>query len=139
MERLASDVIELSTRHNFAHYVAVGTILGGGARRVSGNTTEGIAWIEDAIRNYQATGAMLAVPFYLSLKAEALYLSDRTSEALEAIQERLNGRTKQRRFGKPHSRSCSTTFASMKPLAPVTRIRSLGGTIYFAFMAGAPD
>ena len=30
---------------------------------------------------------MLAVPYYLALKAEALYLADRTSEALEAISE----------------------------------------------------
>ena len=30
---------------------------------------------------------MIAVPYYLALKAEALYLADRTSEALEAISE----------------------------------------------------
>jgi predicted ATPase len=30
---------------------------------------------------------MLAVPYWLALKAEALYLADRTSEALEAIRE----------------------------------------------------
>ena len=30
---------------------------------------------------------MLRMPYYLALKAEALYLADRTSEALEAISE----------------------------------------------------
>ena len=30
---------------------------------------------------------MLGLPYYLALKAEALYLADRTSEALEAIKE----------------------------------------------------
>ena len=30
---------------------------------------------------------MLCVPYFLALKAEALYLADRTSEALEAIKE----------------------------------------------------
>ena len=30
---------------------------------------------------------MLALPYYLGLKAEALHLADRTSEALEAIEE----------------------------------------------------
>jgi hypothetical protein len=34
-----------------------------------------------------ATGAVLAVPYYLALKAEALYLAYRTSEALEATSE----------------------------------------------------
>jgi hypothetical protein len=34
-----------------------------------------------------ATGAVLGLSYYLSLKAEALHLADRTSEALEAINE----------------------------------------------------
>ena len=38
-------------------------------------------------RNWRATGDILAVPYYLALKAEALYLTHRTSEALEAITE----------------------------------------------------
>jgi hypothetical protein len=37
--------------------------------------------------DWRATGAMLQVPYYLALKAEALYLADRTSEALEGIRE----------------------------------------------------
>jgi hypothetical protein len=34
-----------------------------------------------------ATGAILWVSYFLALKAEALYLADRPSEALEAIKE----------------------------------------------------
>ena len=63
------------------------TILRGWARSASGDTAEGISWIEDGIRDYRATGAMLAMPFFLALKAEALHLADRTAEALEAIRE----------------------------------------------------
>jgi hypothetical protein len=48
---------------------------------------QGISWIEDGLEVWQAAGAMLCVPFSLALKAEALYLADRTSEALEAIKE----------------------------------------------------
>jgi predicted ATPase len=48
---------------------------------------QGISWIEDGIEVWRATGAMLGVPFFLALKAEALYLVDRTSEALEATKE----------------------------------------------------
>ena len=87
VERLASDVIELSTRHHFAHYMAVGTILRGWARSVSGNTVEGIAWIEDGIRDFRAIGGITGLANDLRLKAEALYLADRTFEALEAIRE----------------------------------------------------
>jgi serine/threonine protein kinase len=87
VERLASDVIELSTRHQFASWLAGGKVLRGWARSVSGDTAEGLAWIEDGIDNWRATGAILAMPYYLALKAEALHLADRTSEALEAINE----------------------------------------------------
>jgi hypothetical protein len=48
---------------------------------------EGLAWIEDGIANWGANGAILAVPYYLALKAEALYLAHRASEALGAIGE----------------------------------------------------
>jgi hypothetical protein len=87
VERLASDVIELSTRHHFAHWLAIGSILRGWARSASGDTVEGISWIEDGIRDYRATGANIGLSYLLGMKAEALHLADRTSEALEAIKE----------------------------------------------------
>ena len=43
--------------------------------------------IEDGIRDYRATGAIIGLPIQLGMKAEALHLADRTSEALEAIKE----------------------------------------------------
>jgi tetratricopeptide (TPR) repeat protein len=51
------------------------------------NPAEGIPWIEQGIRDYQANGRMLPLPYYLGLKAEALHLAGRTPEALEAIKE----------------------------------------------------
>jgi serine/threonine protein kinase len=87
MERLASDLIELSTRHHFAHWLALGSILRGWARAASGDTDEGITWIEDGIRGHRATGAIIGLPYLLGMKAEVLHLADRTSEALEAIKE----------------------------------------------------
>jgi predicted ATPase len=87
VERVASDLIELSTRHHFAHWLAIGSILRGWARSASGDTIEGISWIEDGIRDYRATGANIGLSYLLGMKAEALHLADRTSEALEAIKE----------------------------------------------------
>jgi tetratricopeptide (TPR) repeat protein len=87
VDRLASDLIELSTRHNFVHWLAIGAIYRGWARSASGGTAQGIAWIEQGIRDYRATAAVLGLPYYLGRKAEALHLADRTSEALEAINE----------------------------------------------------
>jgi hypothetical protein len=87
VERLALEGIELSTRHNFAMWLAIGIVYRGWTRSVSGDTAQGIAWIEQGIRDYRATGAVLTVPMHLARKAEALHLADRTSEALEAIYE----------------------------------------------------
>jgi serine/threonine protein kinase/tetratricopeptide (TPR) repeat protein len=87
VERLASDLIELTTRQNFAQFLAGGEVFRGWVRSSSGDTSEGLAWIEGGIEGWRATGAIMAVPYYLALKAEALYLARRTSEALEAINE----------------------------------------------------
>ena len=85
--RLASDLIELCTRLNFAFWLNAGEILRGWARSASGSTTEGIAWIEDAVRDYRATGSMLRMPYFLALKAEALHSADCAPEALEALKD----------------------------------------------------
>ena len=87
VDRLASDLIELSTRHNFVFWLAIGAIFHGWARSASGDTAEGITWIEHGTRDIRATGHVLGLPSHLARKAEALYLADRTSEALEAINE----------------------------------------------------
>jgi hypothetical protein len=87
LERLVSDLIEISTRHHFALWQARGEIFGGWARSVSGSTAQDIGRIEDGVRDYRATGSMLRMPCYLALKAEALHLANRISEALEVINE----------------------------------------------------
>jgi protein kinase-like protein/NACHT domain-containing protein len=87
VERLASDLCELSTRLNFEPFLQRAAVLRGWARSASGNTADGISLIEDGIGDYRATGSMLDMPFLLALKAEAFHLADRTGEALEAIRE----------------------------------------------------
>ena len=75
VDRLTSDLIELSTRHNFVYWLAQAAVLRGSARSASGKTVEGISWIEEGIRDYRATGSMIRLPYFLALKAEALYLA----------------------------------------------------------------
>jgi adenylate cyclase len=83
----SSDLIELSTRHNFAFWLSWGAIFCGWALSASGDTAKGLAWIEGGIGDWRATGGVLNMPYFLALKAEALFLAHRTSEALEAIGE----------------------------------------------------
>ena len=98
VDRLASDLIELSTRQNLSYWLALGAIYRGWARSASDEAAEGIPWIEQGIRDFRVTGSVLGLPYYLALKAEALHLADRTPEALEtiieaeALAERFEGR-----------------------------------------------
>src|SRR6266481_557777 len=63
----------------------MGAVLRGWARSVSGDAAKGVSWIEDGIEALRTEGSVMALMSLL--KAEALHLADRTSEALEAIKE----------------------------------------------------
>lgn len=86
VERWASEAIELATRLNLAIWPG-GIILRGWARSAAGNTAEGISLIEGGIEEWRATGSTLLVPYYLTLKAEALHFAGRTAEAVSTTQE----------------------------------------------------
>src|SRR5262249_24885522 len=68
VERLASDLTQLSTRQNFSFWLAGGEVLRGWARSASGDTAGGIAWIEHGIADWVGSGATLLLPYYLALK-----------------------------------------------------------------------
>jgi hypothetical protein len=96
----------------------------GWALSASGKTTEGIAWIEDGIRDLRATGAVVGLASHLRVKAEALYLADRTSEALEALSqgEVMLERTGER-YSRPNQRIKPTT---QNVFRPAQSIKDLG-------------
>jgi hypothetical protein len=87
VERMATEVIELSMRQNFAIWLTAGAVLQGWVRCRSGHANEGISLIEGGIRDLQTTGSVRGLPYCLGLKAEALHFSDHNNEALEAIRE----------------------------------------------------
>jgi predicted ATPase len=87
VERFVLDLTELSTRHNFTYYLTVGAIHRGWARAAAGHAAEGISWLEHGIEDYRASGSIIGLSFYLTRKAEALHLANRTSEALDSIDE----------------------------------------------------
>jgi hypothetical protein len=99
VEHLASELIELSTRHSLVYFQTVGTILRGWARSASGDIADGIPWIEQGIRDFRATGSVLSLPLYLARMSEVLHLADRTAEAIKAIDE---AETMVERFGIRH-------------------------------------
>ena len=69
-ERLASELIELSTRYNFAFWLAEARALCGWARSASGDTIEGLSWIEQGIEDYRAAGALVGLSIWLAMDAK---------------------------------------------------------------------
>jgi predicted ATPase len=86
----------------------------GWARSASGDTAEGIPWIEQGIRDYRATG-VVDLPWFLGLEAEALHQAGRTAEALEAINEAqaLAERFENRYWSAELHRLCGVFLAAM--------------------------
>jgi predicted ATPase len=87
VEGSALELVELSARRNLATWIPLGSIHLGWARAVSGDVPRGLSRIEEAIHDYRERGSVLALPYFLALKAEILHLASRASEALTAINE----------------------------------------------------
>jgi hypothetical protein len=104
IDRLASDLIELSTRQNLVHWPALGAIYRGWARSASGDTAEGIPWIEQGIRDFRVNGSVLGLPYFLALKAEALHTVYGDVERQLFLQLLISNQ--------PHRRSSLSTWAA---------------------------
>jgi tetratricopeptide (TPR) repeat protein len=115
VERLSSVIIEVSTRDNFAQHLAEGGIHRGWARSASGDTVTGVPEIEQGIRDFRSTGTLLSLPYYLGLKAEALYFADRTADALETLNEadKLVERSEERQWSAELRRLRGVFLAAM--------------------------
>jgi hypothetical protein len=86
-ERVSSELLELSTRQHFPHFRAWSNAMLGWIRSVAGLFTQGLSWMDDGIEEIRITGAVLQMPSLLASKAEALYLANRTPEALATTKE----------------------------------------------------
>ena len=86
VESSASRLVEVAIREHFVFWLAGGKVFSGWARTASGDTAEGISWINEGIQDFRTIGA-IQIPSWLLLKADALHLAGRTAEALEAIEE----------------------------------------------------
>ena len=101
VDRLASELIELCTRHGFVHWLAVGAIWRGWARSACGDAAEGIPWIErgsDCSKKVADFPRILRFNFGIWVKA-CLENGRRCETPGEAHPE--NGKAERRSLGKP--------------------------------------
>jgi predicted ATPase len=87
VQKIASEMLELSTRHNFAFFRSGAAILRGWAQSASGDTARGVLSVERGIDAWRANGAIIDLSFWLALKAESLHLAGLNLQALEALKE----------------------------------------------------
>src|SRR3990172_11917413 len=80
----------LSTEHGFPHWVAMGTILRGGALAEQGQGEEGIAQMRQGLAAWRATGAELVRPYFLALLAEASGKVGQVEEGLTVLAEAVS-------------------------------------------------
>ena len=69
-ELYSSELIQLSTRHHFALWMAAGVIYRGWALSAAGKSAEGTLSIEQGIRDLRATGELNPAGDFLALKAK---------------------------------------------------------------------
>jgi predicted ATPase len=84
-----NDCVALTSEHGLFHWATYGRILQGWADAQKGEATKGIARIRDGMAAYEATGARVTTPLFLTLLGEALALAGKLEEALTALDDGL--------------------------------------------------
>ena len=83
----ADALIAVSDEHGFPFHRALGTVYRGWALAGSGQTAQGIALLEAGVAAYRATGAVMYVPFFLILLADAEGMAKERDEGLGHLAE----------------------------------------------------
>jgi hypothetical protein len=84
-----NECVALASEHGFPNWAVYGRILQGWADAQKGEAKTGIAHIRDGLAAYEATGARVLAPLFLTLLAEALAFAGKIEEGLAALDEAL--------------------------------------------------
>ena len=81
--------IRIATEQGFRFWHASGTLYAASGLLLQGRLQEGLRLLQKGLEAYRATGAELAVPYYLSMLADTCMQVGRFSEARAALNEAL--------------------------------------------------
>jgi class 3 adenylate cyclase/predicted ATPase len=81
----ANDAVTLCTEQNFAFYVAMAHVLGGRAQAALGQGAAGIRQMRQGMRMWGETGAVILLPMFLGLLAEAYGMTGQPAEGLAVL------------------------------------------------------
>jgi len=86
----ADELVTLSAKHDYDYYRATGTVMRGWCLATSGRLEEGLPLLRQGVDAYRATGAMLLMPFWLTLLADAHGKALQPEDGLERLTEAAN-------------------------------------------------
>ena len=81
--------IDIATEQGFAFWHATGTLYRGAGLVLQGNLEGGLPLLVEGLESYRATGAELALPYYLSLLGDGYTRAGRFEDAHRAMDEAL--------------------------------------------------
>jgi len=87
VQELAATAVKISTEHELAFPGGMGTILSGWALTQLGRSEQGIAQMEQGMAGMRAADAVMLMPYFSSLLAEAYGDAGRLQEAWELLAE----------------------------------------------------
>ena len=85
----AEEQIRIATEQGFTFWHASGSLYAAGGLLQQGRLEQGLRLLQNGLEAYRGTGAELALPYYLSILADACIQRGRFAEALAALSEAL--------------------------------------------------
>lgn len=86
----ADEQINIATEQGFTFWRATGTLYRGAGLILQGNLVIGLPLLVEGLESYRATGAKLALPYYLSLLGDGYTRAGLLGEALKALNDGLS-------------------------------------------------
>jgi predicted ATPase/class 3 adenylate cyclase len=85
VEQLATTAITISAEHDFAFYGPIGTLLRGWALTERGQLDQGIGQMRLGLEAFRATDAVLMIPYFSTLLAQACAKAGQVEEGLDVL------------------------------------------------------
>lgn len=85
----AEEQVQIASEQGFLFWQATGTLYTAGGLLLQGRIERGLPLLEKGLQAYRATGALLGLPYYLSMLAEACLRVGRFAEAGKALSEAM--------------------------------------------------
>jgi predicted ATPase len=87
MLRSADEVLAIAGEQGFMLWVGFGNVMRGWCLSTMGRTAEGIALLQKGLATCRAAGASLAIPFFLTMLAEAYRIASQPQQGLGRLAE----------------------------------------------------